>query len=245
MFSFSAIWSAEKPFCSQGSSWTHLQLKEQNPVAEVEWELAAFTAHGGLQGTWGREHTAISPVPGQPGDMGAPERLEERQLQAGPSAEVNFTNWSNNNNGIGVTSLITAGLGFSRLYVVLISLMFGWWDACTGTRVGGRINTAEQIWSLILLLHKQMGLSLVQMRTVAVLPPTSKKVQLYLMAMYHRSIYGNFADAYCYRQSANTFNAVSNWWNSAAKRKRNGTESLGERRWEKVKHLAEKIWQFK
>ena len=110
-----------------------------------------------------------------------------------------------------MTSLVTAGLGFSWLYVVLISLTFGWWDACTGTRVGGRINTAEQIWSLILLLHKEKGLSSARMRAIDVLPPTSRKVQLYLMATYHRSICSNFADVYCYRQSINAFYAVSSW----------------------------------
>lgn len=63
-----------------------------------------------------------------------------------------------------------------------------------GTCVGGKINTAEQIWSLILLLHKQVGLPSAQIGAVAILPPTSEKVQLYLMAIYHRSICGNFAD---------------------------------------------------
>lgn len=86
------------------------------------------------------------------------DRLEERQLQAKPSAEANFTNWNNNNNGIGVTSLVAAGLGFSGLYVVLISLTVGWWDACMGTCVGGRINTAEQIWSPHLASAQANGL---------------------------------------------------------------------------------------
>lgn len=78
-----------------------------------------------------------------------------------------------------------------------------------GTCVGGKINTAEQIWSLILLLNEQMGLPSAQIRAMAILPPTSKKVQLYLMANYNRGICRNFTDVYCYRQSTNAFNAMS------------------------------------
>lgn len=83
-----------------------------------------------------------------------------------------------------------------------------------GTCVGGRINTAEQIWSLILLLHKQVGLSSAQISAMAIFPPTSKKVQLYLMAIYYSRICGSFADVYCYRQSTNVFNAVLSSGNS-------------------------------
>lgn len=52
--------------------------------------LHSAVSHGGLQGYGGESTQPL--VPGQLGDMGAPERLEERQLQAGPSAELNFTN---------------------------------------------------------------------------------------------------------------------------------------------------------
>lgn len=71
---------------------------------------------------------------GWPLDMGAAEKPKEKHLQSEPSAEANFINWNNNNNGRVMTSLVAAvwdSAGFMLFWLA--------WHSAGGMLVWARV----------------------------------------------------------------------------------------------------------
>lgn len=101
------FWSAQKPFW--GGSWIHLQLKGPsgrrnygNPLPSEPY-VPGWGCRGHRGGIAELSHAEW------PLDTGAAEKLKEKHLQSGPSAEASFINWNNNNNDRGMTRLVAAG----------------------------------------------------------------------------------------------------------------------------------------